>query len=86
VLLPCCFKQCSSPLPHRTIHFCANSDKAKRELGWAPRHTFLGDVDAMVRDYTASGRQNKDIDFSIDDKILAAMRVPVSSSSSSSRW
>jgi hypothetical protein len=36
----------------------------------------------MVRDYTASGRQHKDIDFSIDDKILAAVRQPVRSS----RW
>jgi hypothetical protein len=61
--------------PCRTIHFCASSDKAKRELGWSPRHTFLDDVPSLVRDYTSSGRQNKDVDFSVDDKILSAMRV-----------
>ncbi|WIA31603.1 hypothetical protein OEZ86_002490 [Tetradesmus obliquus] len=61
--------------PFRTIHFCASSDKAKRELGWKPKHTFLEDVPALVRDYTAAGRQHKDVDFSVDDKILSAMRV-----------
>ena len=60
----------------------ASADKAKRELGWKPRHDFLSDVNSMVREYTASGRQHKDIDFSIDDKILAAVRQPVRSS----RW
>ena len=24
-----------------TVHFFANVDKAKRELGWKPKHTFL---------------------------------------------
>jgi hypothetical protein len=67
--------------PRRTGHFIASADKAKRELGWQPRHDFLADVSSMVREYTASGRQNKDIDFSIDDKILAAVRQPARS-----RW
>lgn len=66
----------------RTGHFIASADKAKRELGWKPRHDFLADVSSMVREYTSSGRQNKDIDFTIDDKILAAVRQPVRSS----RW
>jgi hypothetical protein len=70
---PCCC---------RTGHFVASADKAKRELGWQPRHDFLADVSSMVREYTSSGRQNKDIDFSIDDKILAAVRQPVRAS----RW
>jgi len=61
--------------PFRTVHFFASSDKAKRELGWVPRHDFLGDVDQLVRDYQKSGRQNKDIDFSIDDKILSAVSM-----------
>jgi len=60
----------------------AFADKAKRELGWKPRHNFLSDVSSLVREYTMSGRQSKDIDFSIDDKILAAVRQPVRSS----RW
>lgn len=57
----------------RTIHFFASSDKAKRELGWKPQHNFLKDVDALVADYKALARESKDIDFSIDDKILAAV-------------
>jgi nucleoside-diphosphate-sugar epimerase len=61
--------------PFRTVHFFASSDKAKRELGWQPRHDFISDVPTLVREYTASGRQNKDIDFSTDDKILSALRV-----------
>ncbi|KAF8070909.1 CSP41A [Scenedesmus sp. PABB004] len=61
--------------PFRTVHFFASSDKAKRELGWAPRHNFLGDVPALVREYTSSGRASKAIDFAVDDKILAAMGV-----------
>lgn len=68
--------------PFRTGHFIASADKAKRELGWTPRHDFLADVSSMVREYTSSGRQSKDIDFSIDDKILAAVRQPVRAS----RW
>lgn len=59
--------------PFRTIHFFASSDKAKRELGWQPKHDFLGDAEACVRDYLASGRQNKDIDFSTDTKIMQLM-------------
>jgi hypothetical protein len=57
------------------VHFFASSDKAKRELGWKPAHDFLSDVDALVADYKASGRTSKDIDFSIDDKILAAVKA-----------
>ena len=57
--------------PSRTGHFFASSDKAKRELGWQPQHTFVGDADALVEAYKASGREEKEIDFSVDDKILA---------------
>jgi hypothetical protein len=58
---------------YRTIHFFANSDKAKLELGWAPKHTFLTDVDELAKAYFASGRDKKEIDFSIDDKIIQAL-------------
>lgn len=59
--------------PFRTGHFFASSEKAKRELGWAAQHTFLGDVEALVQAYKDSGRETKDIDFSIDDKILGSV-------------
>ena len=39
------------------MHFWASAEKAKRELGWQPRHDFLADCPALVRDYLASGRQ-----------------------------
>ncbi|KAI8477102.1 MAG: NAD(P)-binding protein [Monoraphidium minutum] len=61
--------------PFRTVHFFASSEKAKRELGWKPKHDFLADAPALVAAYKASGRQNKDIDFSVDDKILSALKA-----------
>lgn len=60
--------------PFRTVHFFANSDKAKVELDWEPQHDFAKDVKALVDDYIAQGRTKKDVDFTIDDKILAAVR------------
>ena len=59
--------------PFRTGHFFANSDKAKRVLGWTCGHDFEGDAPAMVAAYKASGRDKKDIDFSADDAVLAAV-------------
>lgn len=60
--------------PFRTEHFFASSDKAKRELGWSPKHNFLADVAERVAEYKALGRDNKEgIDFSVDDKVLAAL-------------
>jgi nucleoside-diphosphate-sugar epimerase len=60
-------------LAHRTGHFFASAEKAKKELGWKPEHSFLKDVPQLVEAYLASGRQNKDIDFSVDEKILASV-------------
>jgi nucleoside-diphosphate-sugar epimerase len=59
--------------PFRTIHFFASSEKAKRELGWTPKHTFLDDVKDLVEDYKRLGRESKEIDFTIDDKIIASV-------------
>lgn len=55
------------------MHFFASSDKAKRLLGWKPQHTFKGDVEQLVKDFQASGRLDKQPDFAVDDKILAAV-------------
>lgn len=33
--------------PFRAVHFFANTDKAKKILGWKPEHTFLGDVEEV---------------------------------------
>lgn len=56
----------------RTTHFFASSDKAKRDLDWKPKHDFLSDIGALVADYNAQGRASQFIDFTIDDKIIAA--------------
>ena len=57
----------------RTGHFFASADKAKRELGWRPQHSFTADVKQLVQAYKESGRESKEIDFSIDDQILASV-------------
>lgn len=59
--------------PFRAVHFFASADKAKRVLGWTPRHDFIADVADRLAEYKASGRLDKDIDFSGDDKILASV-------------
>lgn len=60
--------------PFRTEHFFASADKAKRELGWKPKHDFLADVAQRVQEYKALGRDKKEgLDFSVDDKVLAAL-------------
>lgn len=46
-----------APSTRRTIHFFASADKAKRELGWEPKHSFLDDVTGLVADYQRQGRQ-----------------------------
>lgn len=59
--------------PFRTGHFFASAEKAKHELGYQPEHTFLKDVEQLVQAYKASGRESKDIDFSVDDRILSSV-------------
>mmetsp|Transcript_38664 Transcript_38664/g.98886 ORF Transcript_38664/g.98886 Transcript_38664/m.98886 type:complete len:370 (+) Transcript_38664:130-1239(+) len=59
--------------PFRTGHFAASADKAKVLLGWAPKHAFEEDMKARLAEYMSSGRMQKDVDFSGDDKILAAL-------------
>ena len=60
--------------PFRTVHFFAQVEKAKADLGWKPQHDFLSDIKGLVEDFEASGRADKDMDFSADDKCLAAAK------------
>jgi hypothetical protein len=50
-------------------------------LGWSPRHSFEKDMELRLKHYIASGRLEKQVDFSGDDKILKAVGylAPVSS-------
>ncbi|KAG7672381.1 hypothetical protein Ndes2526B_g09108 [Nannochloris sp. 'desiccata'] len=59
--------------PFRAVHFFASSEKAKKVLGWKPKHDFVSDVGERLEEYKASGRLQKDVDFSGDDKILATV-------------
>lgn len=67
-------KKFTKGFPFRAVHFFAVPDKAKQILGWQPKHNFLGDVGDLVAAYKASGRESKDIDFSVDDEIIAASK------------
>lgn len=64
-------------IPFRTEHFIASVEKAKRELGWQPVHSFLDDVHSLVDAYKASGALDKEVDFSVDEKILEAVGAKV---------
>lgn len=59
--------------PMRVQHFFTDIHKAKTELGWQPQFDLVsGLADSFQNDYLASGRDKAEIDFSLDDEILAA--------------
>ncbi|MEC4983523.1 MAG: NAD-dependent epimerase/dehydratase family protein [Oscillatoria sp. PMC 1068.18] len=58
--------------PIRLQHFFADVHKAKTDLDWQPEFDLLSGLkDSFQNDYLASGREQKEIDFSLDDEILA---------------
>ncbi|MBD2446586.1 NAD-dependent epimerase/dehydratase family protein [Nostoc sp. FACHB-152] len=60
--------------PMRVQHFFASVHKAQTELNWQPEYNLIsGLTDAFKNDYLVNGRDNKEIDFSVDDEILQAM-------------
>jgi len=58
--------------PFRLGHFFASATKAQVELGWKPEHDFAEDMKECLERYIESGRVEKEIDFTEDDKILMA--------------
>jgi len=59
--------------PMRVQHFFTDIHKAKAQLNWTPRFDLISGLkDSFQKDYLASGRDQKDIDFSTDDEILNA--------------
>lgn len=59
--------------PMRVQHFFADIHAAKTDLNWQPKFSLVdGLKDSFQADYLASGRDQREIDFSIDDEILAA--------------
>jgi nucleoside-diphosphate-sugar epimerase len=59
--------------PMRAQHFFADIHKAQKDLYWKPEYDLVSGLkDSLENDYLASGRDQKEIDFSVDDEILAA--------------
>ncbi|PSP18624.1 MAG: 3-beta hydroxysteroid dehydrogenase [Cyanobacteria bacterium QS_8_64_29] len=58
--------------PLRVQHFCADIGKATQLLDWAPRFDLLSGLkDSFQNDYLASRRHEAEVDFSLDERILA---------------
>lgn len=59
--------------PMRVQHFFADVQTAKTDLNWQPTFSLVdGLKDSFQTDYRASGRDQREIDFSTDDEILTA--------------
>ncbi|WP_041393425.1 NAD-dependent epimerase/dehydratase family protein [Pleurocapsa sp. PCC 7327] len=60
--------------PIRVQHFFADVHKAIEHLDWKPEYDLLSGLkDSFQNDYLASGRHQAEIDFSVDEEILAAV-------------
>ncbi len=59
--------------PLRMQHFFADIHKALSDLSWQPEYDLISGLkDSFKNDYLVSQRNQADIDFSLDDKILSA--------------
>ncbi len=59
--------------PMRAQHFFTDIHKAKQELNWKPQFDLIAGLeDSFQQDYLATGRDRAEVDFSVDDEILAA--------------
>ncbi|BBN14397.1 hypothetical protein MPTK1_6g11330 [Marchantia polymorpha subsp. ruderalis] len=63
--------------PFRTVHFYAEPRAAKELLGWTSKTNLPEDLKERYAEYIKIGRDKKDIKFELDDKILAAVKQPV---------
>ncbi len=60
--------------PIRSQHFFASVDKAMTDLDWEPEFDLVSGLEtSFQQDYLPSNRQNADIDFAVDDQILASL-------------
>ena len=54
-------------------HFFADINKAVADLNWQPEYDLLSGLkDSLLADYLANQRQDVEVDFSLDEEILAA--------------
>ncbi|KAI3449633.1 hypothetical protein Pfo_006298 [Paulownia fortunei] len=63
--------------PFRNMHFYSEPRAAKEILGWSGTTNLTVDLKERFDEYVKIGRDKKQIQFEIDDKILAALKVPV---------
>lgn len=57
--------------PLRQQHFFTDIHRAIAELDWQPQYDLVAGLkDSWKNDYLASGREDSDLDFSLDDEIL----------------
>lgn len=57
--------------PLRVQHFFTDIHKAKTELNWQPKYDLVSGLkDSFENDYLVSGRDKKEIDFSMDEEIV----------------
>jgi nucleoside-diphosphate-sugar epimerase len=60
--------------PLRQQHFFTDIHRAKTELNWQPKYDLVSGLqDSFSNDYLASGRNQSEIDFSLDEEILGKM-------------
>jgi len=62
--------------PFRETHFGVGVDKAKVVLGWAPKHTFEGDLPAYVAEYKRLGKDQGDVVREWDEAVLKIASSP----------
>ncbi|KAG8389351.1 hypothetical protein BUALT_Bualt02G0220200 [Buddleja alternifolia] len=63
--------------PFRNMHFYSEPRAAKEILGWSSTTNLTVDLKERFDEYVKIGRDKKPMQFEIDDKILAALKVPV---------
>lgn len=61
----------SKAFPMRVQHFFAEVNKAIQDLNWQPEYDLVtGLKDSFTNDYLASGRDQAEIDFSLEEQII----------------
>lgn len=61
--------------PMRVQHFFASVNRAMSELNWKPEFDLISGLkDSFQNDYLTSGRDQAEIDFSVDEEILQAVQ------------
>lgn len=63
--------------PFRDMHFYAEPRAAKERLGWTSSTNLAEDLKERFKEYVSTGRDKKQMQFDIDDKILESLKVPV---------